>query len=68
MCLHLLQNALVLVNTVMLERVLYDNDYIHKDKMDAVDMNAMTPLFTSNVNPYGDINLDINKPSFLEVH
>jgi hypothetical protein len=36
--------------------------------MDAVDMNAMTPLFTSNVNPYGDINLDINKPSFLEVH
>lgn len=66
LCLHLLQNALVLVNTVMLERVLYDNDYIHQ--MDAVDMNAMTPLFTSNVNPYGDINLDINKPSFLEAH
>jgi hypothetical protein len=56
----------VLVNTVMLERVLYDNGYIHQ--MDAVDMNAMTPLFTSNVNPYGDINLDINKPSFLEAH
>ena len=66
LCLHLLQNALVLVNTVMLERVLYDNGYIHQ--MDAVDMNAMTPLFTSNVNPYGDINLDINKPSFLEAH
>ena len=66
MCLHLLQNALVLVNTVMLERVLYDNGYIHK--MDSVDMNAMTLLFTSNVNPYGDINLDINKPSFLEAH
>jgi TnpA family transposase len=66
LCLHLLQNALVLVNTVMLERVLYDNGYIHQ--MGAVDMNAMTPLFTSNVNPYGDINLDINKPSFLEVH
>jgi TnpA family transposase len=66
LCLHLLQNALVLVNTVMLERILYDNDYIHQ--MNAVDMNAMTPLFTSNVNPYGDINLDINKPSFLEVH
>jgi TnpA family transposase len=66
LCLHLLQNALVLVNTVMLERVLYDNGYIHQ--MGAVDMNAMTPLFTSNVNPYGDINLDINKPSFLEAH
>lgn len=37
-------------------------------KKDAVDLDAMTPLYTSNVNPYGDTNLDINKPSFLEVH
>ena len=66
LCLHLLQNALVLINTVMLERVLYDGDYLYR--MDEIDFNAMTPLFTSNVNPYGDINLDINKPSFLEVH
>jgi TnpA family transposase len=66
LCLHLLQNSLVLANTVMLERVLYDGDYLYK--MDDVDLNAMTPLFTSNVNPYGDINLDIDKPSFLEVH
>jgi TnpA family transposase len=66
LCLHLLQNALVLVNTVMLERVLYDGDYLYR--MDEVDFNAMTALFTSNMNPYGDINLDINKPSFLEAH
>lgn len=66
LCLHLLQNALVLVNTLMLERVLYDGDYIRR--VHAVDLDAMTPLFTSNVNPYGDIRLDINKPSFLEVH
>ena len=66
LCLHLLQNALVRVNTVMLEKVLHDGDYLYK--MKDVDLNAMTPLFTSNVNPYGDINLDINKPSFLEVH
>jgi len=64
--LHLLQNALVLVNTVMLERVLYDDGYIYK--MQAVDKDAITPLFTSNVNPYGEIHLDMNKPSFLEVH
>lgn len=56
----------MLVNTVILERVLYAGDYLYK--VDDVDLNAMTPLFTSNVNPYGDINLDINKPSFLEVH
>jgi len=49
----------------MLERVLCDDKYMHK--MSADDMNAMTPLFTSNVNPYGDIRLDIHKPSFLEV-
>ena len=66
LCLHLLQNALVLVNTVMLERVLYDDGYIHQ--MQADDKNVMTPLFTSNVNPYGDIHLDFNKPSFLEVN
>jgi hypothetical protein len=34
----------------------------------AVDLEAMTPLFTSNVSPYRDIRLDISKPSFLEVH
>ena len=56
----------MLANTVMLEKVMYDGDYLYK--MDDVDLNAMTPLFTSNVNPYGDINLDIDKPSFLEVH
>ncbi len=66
LCLHLLQNALVLVNTLMLERVLYENGYIHQLEDAAKD--AMTPLFTANVNPYGDITMDVNKPSFLEVH
>lgn len=66
LCLHLLQNALVLVNTVMLERVLNDSGYIHKMRPDA--KKAITPLFTSNVNPFGDIHLDIYKPSFLETH
>jgi TnpA family transposase len=66
LCLHLLQNALVLVNTVMMERILRDADYINR--IQAEDKDAMTPLFTSNVNPYGDIHLDINKPSFLEMH
>lgn len=64
--LHLLQNSLAFVNTVMLEHVYYNDDYIHK--MKAIDKNAMTPLFTSNVNPYGEIRIDINKPSFLEMY
>lgn len=66
LCLHLLQNALVLVNTVVVERVLHDEGYI--GQMPADDLNALTPLFTSNVNPYGDIHLDLNKPSFLQVN
>lgn len=64
--LHLLQNSLVFVNTVLLEHIYYKEGFIHK--MKASDKNAMTPMFTSNVNPYGEIHLDINKPSFLEVH
>ncbi len=66
LCLHLLQNALVLVNTVMLERVMHENGFIQQ--LDDADKDAMTPLFTANVNPYGDITMDLNKPSFLEVH
>jgi len=65
LCLHLLQNALVLVNTVMMQRVLHENDYIKQ--FQAEDIESMTPLFTSNVNPYGDIHLDFDKPSFLEM-
>jgi TnpA family transposase len=66
LCLHLLQNAIVLANTVMLERVLYDDGFLTRLKKD--DLEALTPLFTSNVNPYGDIRIDLTKPSFLEVH
>lgn len=66
LCLHLLQNALVLVNTVLLQRVLDDTGYIHK--MQVEDKKSITPLFTSDVNPYGDIRLDVNKPSFLELN
>ena len=66
LCLHLLQNALVLVNTVLVQRVLDDTGYIHK--MQVEDKKSITPLFTSNVNPYGDIRLDVNKPSFLELN
>lgn len=34
--------------------------------MDDEDLRALTPLFTANVNPYGDFTLDLDKPSFLE--
>ncbi|MEI7449942.1 MAG: Tn3 family transposase [Desulfomonile sp.] len=63
--LHLLQNALILINTLMLERVLKEDGFL--ERMAPEDYRALTPLFTSNVNPYGDFFLDLDKPSFLEV-
>lgn len=64
LCLHLLQNAIILTNTVMLERVLLENDLM--DRMEPPDLRAMTPLFTNNINPYGEFDLDLSKPSFLD--
>ncbi|MBI3890452.1 MAG: Tn3 family transposase [Candidatus Wallbacteria bacterium] len=64
LCLHLLQNALILVNTVMLERVLQEQRFA--GRMETEDFRALTPLFTANVNPYGDFTLDLDRPSILE--
>lgn len=60
---HLLQNALVLANTLMVERVLSDRRLL--SKMEPDDRRALTPLFTAHVNPYGEFELDLAKPSFL---
>ena len=64
LCLHLLQNALILVNTLTVERVLYEEGFINR--MEPEDLHALTPLFTVNINPYGYFSLDLNKPSILE--
>jgi TnpA family transposase len=61
--LHLLQNAMVLANVLMVEEVL-DRDLF--ERMNTEDLRALTPLFTSSINPYGEFELDLDKPSFLE--
>jgi len=65
LALHLLQNSLILVNTHMVERVIKDSHFL--ERMEPEDLKALTPLFTSHINPYGDFVLDFNKPSILEV-
>jgi TnpA family transposase len=60
---HLLQNALVLSNTLMVEKVL--EDPVLLADMQPEDQRALTPLFFTHVNPYGDFDLDLAKPSFL---
>jgi TnpA family transposase len=55
--LHLLQNCMVYVNTLMLQRVLGEPTWL--ERMGANERRAMTPLFWGHVNPYGTFQLDM---------
>jgi len=63
--LHLLQNCLILINTLLLEKTIEERNLL--DKLSPEDMRALTPLFHEHTNPYGLFELDLNKASFLEV-
>jgi TnpA family transposase len=62
--LQLLQNCLMLINTLLIERT------IERERMwgrlSDEDRRALTPLFHGHINPYGRIALDLARPSFLE--
>jgi TnpA family transposase len=55
LCLHLLQSALVHLNTIFLQRILDDGDLI----LAAEDRRALSPLFWTHINPYGRFRLDM---------
>ena len=57
--LHLLQIALVYVNTLMIQNVLADEEWM--DRMAEEDFRALTPLIHSHINPYGSFELDMAK-------
>ncbi len=65
LCLHLLQNCLTLINTILLERTIKQHGL--EDKLTDEDKRALTPLFYGHTNPYGLFELNLEKPSFLEV-
>ena len=56
--LHLLQNCLVYVNTLLIQEKL--SDPVHMKYMTEEDFRALTPLIFNHVNPYGSFNLDMN--------
>ncbi|WP_281248754.1 Tn3 family transposase [Pseudonocardia ammonioxydans] len=56
--LHLLQSALVHINTLLLQRVLDDPSWAARLEID--DQRGLTPLFWSNINPYGRFSLDMD--------
>ncbi|MFH8775931.1 Tn3 family transposase [Streptomyces sp. NPDC017958] len=59
LALHLLQSALVHVNTLLVQRVLAEP--IWAKKLSDEDRRGLTALFWSNVNPYGTFRLDMDK-------
>jgi hypothetical protein len=61
LALHLLQSALVQVNTLLLQRVLAEPEWLSED-----DRRALTPLFWSNVNPYGRFRLEMERHLDIE--
>ncbi len=55
--LHLLQNCMVYVNTLMVQQVLARTAW--KGRLTPRDLHALTPLFWGHVNPYGRFDLDM---------
>ena len=55
--LHLLQNCMVYVNTLMLQQVLARPHWA--GRLNARDLHALTPLIWEHVNPYGRYELDM---------
>ena len=57
LALHLLQNCMVYINTLMIQRVLADATW--SERMTPRDLGALSPLLTQHINPYGRFELDL---------
>lgn len=62
--LHLLQNCLVYINTIMFQNILSDKKWF--DLMAPEDFRALTPLIYTHVNPYGTFRLNMKERLLLE--
>ncbi len=57
LALHLLQNSLVYINTLMLQHVLAEKAW--ENRLTDEDLRGLTPLFYGHINPYGTFFLDM---------
>ncbi len=68
LCLHILQLSMVYINTLLLQQILIESDWL--PRMTTADKRAISPLLTEHINPYGrflldmDTRLPINLPQF----
>lgn len=58
LALHLIQNCMVYVNTLMIQKVLAQRHW--QGRFTPRDYSALTPLIWEHVNPYGRFDLDMN--------
>ena len=59
LCLHLLQSALVFINTLLVQSVLKDEKW--EARLTAADKRGLSPLFWSNANLYGTIDIQMDR-------
>jgi len=57
--LHLLQNCLVYINTLMIQQVLSRDEW--KNTLTKEDFRALTPLIYNHINPYGNFELNMDE-------
>ena len=64
LCLHLLQSSLIYINTLLLQQVLSEPEWMQK--MGPDELRALTPLIYSHINPYGVIRLNMAERLLIE--
>ena len=57
LCLHLLQNCLVYINTLMIQEILTLPRW--ENVMESEDLRALSPLIYKHINPYGQFELNM---------
>jgi len=64
LALHLLQNCMVYINTLMLQQLLAQPQW--EQRLTTRDQSALSPLIWEHVNPYGRFELDMNSRLALQ--
>jgi hypothetical protein len=64
LALHLIQNCMVYINTLMIQHVLAEPGW--QGRLTAVDLRALSPLKWQHVNPYGTFTLNMHERLPLE--
>jgi TnpA family transposase len=65
LALHLLQSALVFVNTLLIQKILAEPQWA--ERLTAADRRALSPLFWSHANLYGTMVIDMDSHLDLDL-